>query len=263
MSKVLITGSADGLGKMAAQLLVAQGHDVVLHARNPQRAKEAHAATPDAKAAIHGDLSSIAETKAVAAKANELGPFDAIIHNAAIGSSERRRIATADGLPAVFAINSLAPYILTCLIEKPKRLVYLSSGLHRNGDASLEDLAWERRHWNGFAAYSDSKLHVTILAFAVARKWKEVFSNSVDPGWVATKMGGPGAPDSLKDGSITQAWLAVSDEVAAKTTGHHFYHKRLREFHPAAADPAIQDKLLAEFARFSGIPFPIPIVRSS
>ena len=256
MAKILITGSADGLGKMAAQLLVAQGHDVILHARNPQRANDALAAAPGAKSAIHGDLSSITETKAVAASANELGPFDAIIHNAAIGSSERRRIATVDGLPAVFAVNSLAPYILTCLIEKPRRLVYLSSGLHRNGDASLKDLIWEQRTWNGFSAYSDSKLHDTILAFAVARKWKEVLSNSVDPGWVATKMGGPGAPDSLKDGSVTQAWLAVSEESTAKTTGHHFYHKRLRDFHPAAADPEVQEKLLAEFARISGIAFP-------
>jgi NAD(P)-dependent dehydrogenase (short-subunit alcohol dehydrogenase family) len=256
MAKVLITGSADGLGKMAAQLLVAEGHDVILHARNPQRASDALAATPGAKAAIHGDLSSIAETKAAASKANELGPFDAIIHNAAIGSGEHRRIATVDGLPALFAINSLAPYILTCLIEKPKRLVYLSSGLHRNGDASLEDLLWERRPWNGFSAYSDSKLHDTILAFTVSRKWTDVLSNSVDPGWVPTKMGGPGAPDSLKDGSVTQAWLAVSTEPAAKTTGHHFYHKRPRDPHPAASNPDVQEKLLAEFARLSGIQFP-------
>src|ERR1700685_511880 len=147
MSSVFITGSADGLGKMSAQLLVAQGHSVTLHARSPQRAKEALAAVPGAKGVIAGDLSSIAETKAVAVSANEVGPFDAIIHNAAIGYKERKRIATVDGLPSVFAINSLAPYILTCLIEKPKRLVFLSSGLHRNGDSSLEDLTWEQRTW--------------------------------------------------------------------------------------------------------------------
>src|SRR5580658_6881823 len=147
MAKILITGSADGLGKMAAQLLVAQGHDVVLHARNPERAKEALTATPGARDVLSGDLSSIAETKAVAARANELGTFDAIIHNAGIGYQERKRNPTADGLPTVFAVNSLAPYILTCLIKKPKRLIYLSSGLHRGGDASLEDLTWEHRPW--------------------------------------------------------------------------------------------------------------------
>jgi len=256
MSTVFITGSADGLGKMAAQLLVAQGHSVTLHARSPQRAKEALAAVPGAKGVIAGDLSSIAETKAVAVSANEVGPFDAIIHNAAIGYQERKRIATVDGLPAVFAINSLAPYILTCLIEKPKRLVYLSSGLHRSGDPSLKDLTWEQRTWNGFNAYSDSKLHDVILAFAVARKWKDVCSNSVEPGWVATKMGGSGAPDSLAEGPVTQAWLAVSNDPAARTTGHHFYHKRLKEFHPAAANPDVQEKFLAECARLSGVSFP-------
>jgi NAD(P)-dependent dehydrogenase (short-subunit alcohol dehydrogenase family) len=253
MSTVLITGSADGLGKMAAQLLVAQGHDVILHARSPQRAKEALASTPGARDAIPGDLSSIAETKAVAARANELGPFDAVIHNAGIGYQERKRNATVDGLPAVFAVNSLAPYILTYLIAKPKRLVYLSSGLHRGGDASLKDLTWEHRPWNGYNAYCDSKLHDVILAFAVARKWKDVYSNSAEPGWVATKMGGAGAPDSLAEGPITQAWLAVSQDAAAKTTGHHFYHEHLRDFHPAAADPEVQEKFLAECARLSGL----------
>jgi NAD(P)-dependent dehydrogenase (short-subunit alcohol dehydrogenase family) len=255
MAKVFITGSADGLGKMAAQLLVAQGHDVILHARSPQRAKEALAATPGAKDAIPGDLTSIAATKSVAKRANELGPFDAVIHNAGIGYQERKRTATVDGLPAVFAVNSLAPYILTCLIAKPKRLVYLSSGLHRGGDASLEDLTWERRPWNGFNAYSDSKLHDVILAFAIARKWKDVYSNSVEPGWVATKMGGSGAPDSLAEGPVTQAWLAVSQDPAALTTGHHFYHKHFRDFHPAAIDPEIQEKFLAECAGICGIIF--------
>ncbi len=256
MSTIFITGSADGLGKMAAQLLVAQGHTVILHARSSQRAKEALAAVPGAKDAISGDLSSIEATISVAARANELGPLDAVIHNAAIGYQERKRISTVDGLPAVFAINSLAPYILTCLIHRPKRLIYLSSGLHRSGDGSLRDLAWELRSWNGYSAYADLKLHDTILAFAVARKWKDVFSNSVEPGWVATKMGGAGAPDSLKDGPVTQAWLAVSDDTAAQTTGHHFYHKRLKDSHPAASDPDVQEKLLAECARFSGVPFP-------
>jgi NAD(P)-dependent dehydrogenase (short-subunit alcohol dehydrogenase family) len=256
MAKIFITGSADGLGKMAARLLVAQGHTVILHARNPQRAEEALAAVPGAADAIPGDLSSIAETKAVAARANELGPFDAIIQNAAIGYQERKRIATADGLPAVFAVNSLAPYILTCLIGRPKRLIFISSGLHRSGDASLKDLLWERRTWNGYIAYSDSKLHDTILAFAVARKWKDIYSNSIEPGWVATKMGGPGARDSLQEGPVTQAWLAVSDDPAALTTGQHFYHQQAQNFHPAAADPAVQDKFLAECARISGVTFP-------
>jgi NAD(P)-dependent dehydrogenase (short-subunit alcohol dehydrogenase family) len=256
MSKVFITGSADGLGRMAAALLVAEGHQVVLHARNIQRAKEAFIAVPGADNAVAGDLSNIAGCRDVAKQVNALGTFDAIIHNAGIGYREPRRVPTADGLPSVFAVNSLAPYMLTCLITRPARLIYLSSGLHRQGDESLKDLTWEERSWSGYNAYADSKLHDVILAFAVARKWKDVLSNSVEPGWVATKMGGAGAPDSLEEGPRTQAWLAVSQDPAALTSGHHFYHQHLREFHPAAADPAVQDKLLSAYARISGIPFP-------
>lgn len=256
MASIFITGSADGLGKMAAQLLVSQGHRVTLHARSPERVNDALAAVPGAAGAIAGDLSSIAATKEIAGQANDLPPFDAIIHNAGIGSSEGKRIATTDGLPAVFVVNTLAPYILTCLMQRPKRLVYLSSGLHSSGDPGLEDLTWDQRRWNGYAAYSDSKLFVTTLAFAVARKWNDVYSNSVDPGWVPTKMGGRGAPDSLEEGCETQAWLAVSQDKAALTSGHHFYHRKLRDFHPAAADPEFQDRLLAACARLSGVSFP-------
>ncbi|MDP9075952.1 MAG: SDR family NAD(P)-dependent oxidoreductase [Bacteroidota bacterium] len=253
MARIFITGSADGLGKMAAQLLVADGHKVVLHARNESRAKAAMAAVPGAEAVITGELSSIAETKHVAEQVNKLGHFDAIIHNAGVGYQEPGRGNTVDGLPLVFAVNSLAPYILTCLIDKPERLIYLSSGLHRDGDPSLKDLTWNDRRWNSYAAYADSKLHDVILAFAVARKWPNVYSNALEPGWVATKMGGPGAPDSLADGPKTQAWLAVSNDAEAMVSGKYFYHKKLRPFHPAAAYDETQEKFLAECARLSGV----------
>jgi len=155
MARVFITGSADGLGKLAARLLVERGHRVVLHARHAARAREAMAAVPGAEDALTGDLSSIEETKALADQANEGGAFDAIIHNAAIGYQERKRGSSANGLPPVFAINSLAPYILTALIHKPKRLVYLGSGMHRSGDPTLRDLEWNARAWDGSQAYSD------------------------------------------------------------------------------------------------------------
>ena len=161
-----------------------------------------------------------------------------------------------DGLPQVFAVNSLAPYILTCLIKRPKRLVYTSSGLHRSGDASLNDLTWSSRPWDASSAYADSKLHNVLLAFAVARKWHGVLSNAVDPGWAATKMGGRGAPDSIEEGSRTQAWLAVSQEKEALVAGRYFSHQQLRSCHPAAADPAVQEKYLSECARLSGVAFP-------
>jgi NAD(P)-dependent dehydrogenase (short-subunit alcohol dehydrogenase family) len=255
MSKVLITGSSDGLGLMAATRLIAAGHEVVLHARNQGRARDAQARAPKAYGVVVGDLASIVETRGLADQANRLGPFDAIIHNAGVGDREQR-IETVEGLEHIFAINVLAPYVLTALIEQPKRLIYLSSGMHLGGDPDLTDLQWKRRRWNGSQAYSDSKLFDAVLALALARRWPEVRSNAVDPGWVATRMGGPGAPDDLDLGSETQVWLAVSQDSAAIVSGAYFYHKRRQDIHPAAHDVTIQDGLLAACAELSGTPMP-------
>jgi NAD(P)-dependent dehydrogenase (short-subunit alcohol dehydrogenase family) len=256
MARVFITGSADGLGRMAAQLLIEQGHNVVLHARSEKRGQEALAAVPGAETVVVGDLTSIAQTRKVADEVNALDSLDSVIHNAGIGYREPRRIATEDGLPQVFAVNTLAPYILTALIRRPKRLVYLSSGLHQSGDASLKDLAWEHRPWRGQQAYSDTKLHDVLLAFAIARRWPDVFSNALEPGWVATKMGGAGATDDLDEGHRTQVWLAASDDPDAMVTGKYFYHRKVRTPNPSARDTDRQEELLAACKRFSGVELP-------
>ena len=256
MARVFITGSSDGLGQMAGQLLIEQGHRVVLHARSEQRGKQALAAVPEAESVVIGDLTSIAQTRGVAEQVNALGAFDAVIHNAGVGYREPRRIATEDGLPQVFAVNTLAPYILTALIRRPKRLIYLSSGLHKSGDTSLQDLSWEQRSWQGQQAYSDTKFHDVLLAFAIARRWPDVLSNALEPGWVATKMGGAGAPDDLDAGHRTQVWLAVSDDPAAKVTGEYFFHMGLRKPIPATRNADLQEKLLDACADFSGVRLP-------
>ena len=203
MARIFVTGSADGLGQMAARLLIQQGHNVVLHARKARRQSHAIKALPGAEGCRVADLSSISETIKLATEVNKLGPFDAIIHNAGVGLQDPSRGNTADGLPVVFAVNSLAPYILTCLIGKPKRLVYVRSDLHMSADPSLHDLAWNSKPWSGFQAYLDTKLHNVFLANAVARRWPEVQSNSVNPGWVATKCHEP-----LRKGTA-QGWVLV------------------------------------------------------
>jgi NAD(P)-dependent dehydrogenase (short-subunit alcohol dehydrogenase family) len=255
MSRIFITGSSDGLGLAAARLLVEQGHRVTLHARNDARAADTRRALPQAEAVVVGNLASVAQTRRVADAVNALGRHDAVIHNAGVGSRVPPA-ETADGLAQLFAVNVLAPYLLTALIAPPDRLVYVSSGLHRGGDAGLDDPQWKARRWNGSQAYADSKLFDVVLAFAVARRWPRVRSNSIEPGWVATKMGGPGAPGDLALGSATQAWLAVSDEPAALVTGQHFYHRKPREVHRDARRTDVQDALLSYCAGLTGVALP-------
>lgn len=251
MSRIFITGSADGLGLMAARLLIQDGHEVVLHARNDQRGHEALDAAPGAAAVLVGDLSSIDQMRRLASDANTYGRFDAVIHNAGVGYREPRT-ETVDALEHVFAINVLAPYLLTALMDRPHRLVYLSSGMHQGGDPDFADLQWERRRWNGAQAYSDSKLMDTALAFIVAARWPGVAANAVEPGWVATKMGGPGAPDDLGLAPLTQVWLATSPETAA-VTGGYFYHQRPRGPAPLAHDGELQQLLLESCASLTGV----------
>jgi NAD(P)-dependent dehydrogenase (short-subunit alcohol dehydrogenase family) len=256
MARIFITGSSDGLGLAAAQLLLQQGHSAVLHARSQQRADETQNKLPAAESVVVGDLTSITQTRRVADQVNKLGTFDAVIHNAGIGHREPKRIVTEDGLSHLLAVNTIAPYILTALITRPKRLVYLSSMLHRDGDPSLKDLTWADRPWLGQQAYSDTKFHDVLLAFAIARRWPSVLSNALEPGWVATKMGGSSATDDLDQAHRTQVWLAVSDDPAALVSGEYFYHMQKRQPLPAACDASIQDRLLDFCSRVTGVELP-------
>ena len=177
MARIFISGSSTGLGLMTGRLLAERGHDVVLHGRSEARSADAHREFPQALAVVTGDLSTVRGAREVAEQVNQLGRFDAVIHNAGIGYREPRRVETEDGLPEVFATNVLAPYVLTALIERPARLVYLSSGMHHSADANLDDLAWTRRHWSGATAYAEEQ---------AARRPAVVFpllgSVSADPG---------------------------------------------------------------------------------
>jgi NAD(P)-dependent dehydrogenase (short-subunit alcohol dehydrogenase family) len=255
MSRIFISGSSTGLGLMVGELLVQQGHEVVLHARNAARAEDARRALPQAESVVEGDLDTIAGSKALADRVNAWGRFDAVVHNAAVGYRESH-VLTKDGLPHVFAINTLSAYILTALIERPKRLVYLSSGMHHHVDANLEDILWKKRRWDGSAAYAESKLHDAMLAFAVARRWSNVSSNALEPGWVPTKMGGRGAPDDMGQAHLTQAWLASGDDPKSQVTGKYFYHLKRMEANSQAHNPVLQDRLIAICAELSGVTLP-------
>lgn len=255
MARIFISGSSSGLGFMAGEQLISLGHQVVLHARNADRAEATRHALPGAETVVVGDVETIAGTREVATQVNALGRFDAVIHNAAVGYREGYR-ETVDHLPHVFATNTLSAYLLTALIQRPKRLVYLSSGLHHHVDANLDDILWKRRGWNGTQAYSESKLHDTLLAFAIARRWPDVFSNALEPGWVPTRMGGPGAPDDMNQAHLTQVWLAAGSDPKADVSGRYFYHLKRIQPNPQVHDLTLQDRLIAICAEISGIALP-------
>ena len=243
MSRIFITGSADGLGQLAAKSLIEKGHQVVLHARNSVRRNDAMKKTPGAESVLTGDLSSIEETLKLADQVNALGSFDAVIHNAGVYRASSKEI---------FYVNTLAPYILTCLIRKPKRLIYLSSGSHLSGHAKLENF----KNDNNRITYSDSKLHDLLLCKSATRIWRDVYSNAVDPGWVPTKMGGRGAPDDLQKGYETQVWLATSNDEKAKVTGRYFYHQKTARYNKEADDAKLQNRFLEVCEEITSVSFP-------
>ncbi|MGY8524425.1 SDR family NAD(P)-dependent oxidoreductase [Paracidovorax citrulli] len=238
-ARVFITGSADGLGHAAAKTLMSQGHEVVVHVRSQSRMPAVKELVDRGATATVGDLSDVAQIRDLADQVNALGRMDAVIHNAGVFS----------GAP-LLVVNVVAPYLLTALIQRPHRLIYLSSGMHRGGSASLSGMDWTGRTSTG--SYSDSKLFVTTLTAAVARLWPDVYANAVDPGWVPTRMGGPNAPGDLRLGHLTQEWLATSDDPKALTSGGYWHHKQRQEPHPSVHDIRFQDQLLSELARVTG-----------
>ena len=243
MARIFITGSADGLGQLAAKSLVDGGHQVVLHARNAERGRYAKQQVPGAEHVVVGDLSDVDQTKHAAAAANALGRFDAVIHNAGVYQAPPQEI---------LAVNVMAPYVLTCLIHKPKRLIYLSSDMHLQGRADLQTFTVGTNR----ISYSDSKLYVVMLCMAATRKWLDVYANAVDPGWVPTKMGGRGAPDDLQKGYETQTWLAVSDDSRAKVSSRYFYHRIESRSNPQTSDVMLQERFLRLCADITGVSFP-------
>jgi NAD(P)-dependent dehydrogenase (short-subunit alcohol dehydrogenase family) len=250
MSRMLVTGSTDGIGARIADLLAKQGHEVVRHARDDDRAAACRAATGDE--VVVGDLASLASTRAMAQSAARYGRFDVVVHNAGWGPRGAVRPVTADGLERTFQVNALSAYLLTMLIPIPRRLVYVSSDSIRRGVLNLDDLQHESM-WTPDAAYADSKLAMTAIAFAVARRHPGVPCNAVHPGWVRTKMSGDEAPLDVDAGAGTPVWLATSDEPAATVTGAFFHERRPVRFNPAADRADLQDALMKRCAELTGI----------
>lgn len=256
MSRIFITGSSDGIGQAGAKLLADQGHKVFLHARNESRAKEAQDAVPNAAGVLIGDISTISGAKELAAEAKKAGPWDAVIHNAGLGPGAPDR-KSADGWQSTFAVNTLAPYILTCLMDKPKRLLYLSSGLHYSGSGDFKDIGWTERRFSAGSAYNDSKLHDVMLANFFARQWSDVQSCSMDPGWIATKMGGRSAPGQVSTpGKAIYEYALGESSVVGSKTGVYFTPQGAKSPNKAGSDEKKQDELVKILEEMSGVSFP-------
>jgi NAD(P)-dependent dehydrogenase (short-subunit alcohol dehydrogenase family) len=248
MTRVLITGSTTGLGEAAARQLLDDGHEIVLHARNSERVRSVDDLARRAAGVAIGDLASTAETRDVSDQVNAIGGIDAVIHNAAV-YADRGRAQT-------LAVNVVAPYLLTAWIDRPTRLIYMSSDMHRSGKPSPGAYDWTGPERNGSQAYCDSKLYVTAFAMALASRWPDTAVNAVDPGWVPTRMGGAGAPDDLELGQRTQTWLAASSELDAGTSGGYWHHQQRRTPAAPALDADFQAALLVELHRLTRVQLP-------
>lgn len=267
MARIFITGSSDGIGLLTAKRLVAEGHQVVLHARDAKRARDTETACPGAEAVLFGDLSNLAETKALAEQAQALlkkdgsdARYDAVIHNAGVYRGQDNAVSKDTGFPRLFVVNTLAPYILTVSMTSPlpRRLVYISSSMHYGGRPKLDTMPRN-------VTYSDSKVHMVMMAKAFARRWAKSldfdYAVSADPGWVPTKLGGRSAPDSIDDAVATYVTAALGTGDAGEASGdggsmsgEYFVNSRIAKPQPVTNDEALQDELIAKLADLSGVP---------
>lgn len=224
--RIFITGSTTGLGLLAGELLLKNGHEVVFHARS-----ESSSRNPKYTYVI-GDLSKTDDVKSIAEQVNRLGTFNAVIHNAGVYTASSEEL---------FDVNVLAPYVLSTLIQRPERMIFLSSGMHLDGSINLNPQQ---------CSYSDTKLFDLMLAKWFARQWPQTYINAVDPGWVPTRMGGNSATDDLIEGVKTQTWLATSSDPSALVTGKYFHHMEQRKSNPIADSEDAQKQLIQYLTQF-------------
>lgn len=269
---VLVTGATDGIGRQTALDLLKLGFRVLVHGRTLSKAEnvtaELRAETQsDAAMPVVGDLSSMAEVTSLAEQTQKLAPsLDVLINNAGVFEHERK--LTVDGHERTFAINHLAPFLLSHLLlpamrnAPSARLITVSSIAHSRGRIDFSDLRYDR-HYHGYTAYAGSKLANVLFAFEMARRLRDtaITSNALHPGVIGTKLlrsgfGAGGAP--IEQGAVTSVRLA-SDPSLAHTTGKYFADGRETPSAPMTHDLALAKRLYEESARLVHIS-PLPAI---
>jgi NAD(P)-dependent dehydrogenase (short-subunit alcohol dehydrogenase family) len=262
----LVTGATDGIGRHTALTLARRGGRVLVHGRTPQKAE----ATRDALRAesgshtidaVAGDLSSLDQVRALARDVAALAPrVDVLVNNAGVFMNERK--LSSDGFELTFAVNHLAPFLLTHLLlpqlrhsEEP-RIVNVSSVAHARGVIDWDDLDMERG-FGGYRAYAASKLMNVLFSFDLARRLREPFMavNALHPGVIATKLLREGfgmSGGTLESGSATSVRVAT-DPALARTTGKYFSDQREAAASKSAHDRAAQERLYELSAKLTGV----------
>ncbi len=263
---VIVTGASSGIGAAAAEELASRGARVVAVGRDPERLARATeriraAAGAGGVDAATTDFSSLAEVRRLAAELlDRCERIDVLVNNAGLISG--RRALTEDGHETTFAVNHLAPFLLTNLLldrlkaSAPARVVTTSSDAHGSGRIDFDDLDGERR-WSSWRAYCNSKLANILFTRALARRVPDhdLAVNCLHPGVVRTRLGygasgllsagwALGRPffTSPRRGASTIVDLA-STAGAGDMSGLYFADSRPAPMSPAAADDAVGERL--------------------
>ncbi|OQD77457.1 hypothetical protein PENDEC_c002G03327 [Penicillium decumbens] len=239
MARILITGSTDGFGLEAARQLVERNHTVYLHARNQERANDVKAKCPGAAGMLIADLTSVTETRKLVEEANAIGTFDAIIHNAGLFLGPFRKTPDT-GMPAMVFVNLIAPYILSCLLKQPKRLIFISSTLHKQANTDVKDTFWFERGEN---EWQDSQAKAVEGHFGhVCASWMGCYQ-----AWRSRSS------DKLEDGVETYVMLAEGDYDQSLTGVYFDPKKKLGEPIAATADENLQEVVVKACEDITGI----------
>jgi NAD(P)-dependent dehydrogenase (short-subunit alcohol dehydrogenase family) len=253
---ILITGATDGIGKQTATELARQGARVLVHGRDKAKGIQVLDAINrdncNEKLALYlADFTSLAEVARLAEEVKrEQAQLHVLINNAGIFSKER--VLTNDGFESTFAVNHLAPFLLTLLLldllkaSAPARIVNVASGSHRGVSAVDFDNLQGEKTYDGIAAYSLSKLGNVLFTNALARRLAgtHVTANSLHPGVIGTKLlrasyNMDGA--NLEEGAQTSVYLAASPE-AEGVTGKYYSKMLEKPTSDLAQDEALQEK---------------------